>query len=867
MPDTQKWDNEKILVVTSSEAFEERLINILEGGAWSYLKTSTPEEALENIDEGGIALVFLDTFLPRTNGFDLCRRIKSTPNGANIPVYLFGGSVVDDKGEVIRLWGCEDFLPKSIDDNTIIEILNKVIPPVDVTSWSMEEPAPQKEPAPLKEAEPWPSLEESTPMEEPAATEEPTPLKEAEPWPSLEESTPMEEPAATEKPAPLKEAEPWPSLEGSTSLEESEPKEEPAPLKEFVPPTTAKESVPMPSMRGRLEEKSILDLFYELHIREWSGTLTLDRGGVEKAVYFDKGQPTLAITSHEGDKLGEWLVKIGRISEIELKDALEIAGHEGKRLGTVLVNLSILAPEEIRSLVQRHMEEIIFSIFEWEDGAYMLSDMNISRGEEILLEKSAANVIMDGVRRRYTLTRIKGVLGPPERIYQFSPHSAITIRDIRLSPSELKVVDLIDGKTNLAGIISSSSLTPLDTSRVLFSLLSLKIIEEIRKEEAPETKPAPMLPLDEVYGLDPVALLELDRKALSPHAIAFLKHVDGRRTLIQAIEESRLEKNKAMEGLWELYERGLLKPVVSATKPQIESIPMETALMESAAMDIAPIKTASTEAAPIEVAPISPPSDVLAPASTPETVIEESPPEVPMPEEPLLMGEEPVVYEVPAEQPQGYDFKRIMIIALPSLFVATVLIGGAIYFLKKSPVREPRHSVSAALPTAGVKATEAALPLSEVTQSRPVPQPIAAQVPVPAPQSSAPASIAVKRPEEADPVVKPKKVAAEKPKSATERKIDRLRKALERNPDSIDALLDLGMAILELGEPVDAFLHIKKAASLSPDSPRAHFAMGMAYKALGNKNKALVEFQEVIRLDKTGPFSDRSMTQILELKK
>ncbi len=56
-------------------------------------------------------------------------------------MYLFGGSVVDDKGEVIRLWGCEDFLPKSIDDNAIIEILNRVIPPVDVTSWTMEEPA------------------------------------------------------------------------------------------------------------------------------------------------------------------------------------------------------------------------------------------------------------------------------------------------------------------------------------------------------------------------------------------------------------------------------------------------------------------------------------------------------------------------------------------------------------------------------------------------------------------------------------------------------------------------------------------------------------------------------------------------------
>jgi len=789
MPDTQKWDNEKILVVTSSETFEERLIGILEGGGWSYLKVSTPEEALESIDKGGIALVFLDTFLPRTNGFDLCRRIKSNPNGAGIPVYLFGGSVVDDKGEVIRLWGCEDFLPKSIDDNAIIEILNKVIPPVEVTSWSMEEPAPLKEPTPTGEVAPFPSLEESKPIEETV------------PFPSLEE------PAPTEEVAPLREAAP------------------------------SEKSAPMPAMRGRLEEKSVLELFYELHIKEWSGTLTLDREGVEKAVYFDKGQPTLAITSHEGDKLGEWLVKSGRISEIELKDALEIAGHEGKRLGTVLVNLSILAPEEIRSLVQRHMEEIIFSIFEWEDGAYKLSDINISRGEEILLEKSAANVIMDGVRRRYTLDMIKGSLGPPERIYQFSPHSAITISDIRLSPSELKVVDLIDGKTNLAGIISSSSLTPLDTSRVLFSLLSLKIIEEVRKEQAAETKPAPMLPLDEVYGLDPVALLELDRGALSLHAITFLKHIDGRRTLLRAIEESGIEKNKAMQGLWELYERGLLKAVATEVRP-----PLETALMESAAI----------ETAPIETAPISHPSDMLAPVSTPETVIEESPAEAPLSEEPLLIGEEPVVSEVPAEQPQGFAFKRVMIIALPSLFVVTVLVGGSIYYLKQSPVREPQPPVTAALPTTGVKASEESLSPPEVTQNRPIQEPIAAPV---------------EKPEEAAPIVKPKKTPAEKPKSAAERKIDRLRRALNRNPDSVDALLDLGMAILESGEPVDAFLHIKKAASLSPDNPRAHFAMGMAYKALGNKNKALVEFQEVIRLDKSGPFSDQSMTQILELKK
>jgi len=809
MSDIQKWNNEKILVVTSSEKFEERLIGILEGGAWSYLKTSTPEEALENIDKGGIALVFLDTFLPRTNGFDLCRRIKSTPNGAGIPVYLFGGSVIDEKEEVIRLWGCEDFLPKSIDDNAIIEILNKVIPPVDVTSWPMEESAPLP------------------------STEEPTPTEAAAPLPSLEEAAPI---PSLEESAPLEEAVPFPSLE------------EPAAKEEPAPQTAIKESVAMPSMHGRIEEKSVLELFYDLHIKEWRGTLTFVRGGVEKAVYFDRGQPTLAITSREGDDFGEWLVKIGRISEIELKDALEIALKEGKRLGSVLANMAILDSKEIRSLVQSHMEEIIFNIFEWEDGEYMLSDMNISRGEEILLEKSAVNVIMDGVRRRYTLARIKGSLGPPERIYQFSTHSAITIRDIRLSPSELKVVDLIDGKTNLAGIISSSSLTPLDTSRVLFSLLSLKIIEEVRKEGAVETEPAPMLPLDEVYGLDPVALLELDRGSLSLHAITFLKHIDGRRTLLRAIEESELEKKKAMEGLWELYERGLLKAVATAARP-----PLETA--------------------PVETAPISPQTDLQAPTldlqpPAPETAIEGSPAEVPLSEEPLLIGEEqPAISEVSAEQPQGYAFKKIMIIALPSLFVVTVLVGGSIYFLKKSPVKEPLPSVSAALPTAGVKATEAALPSSEVTQNRPMKEPITTQETVPAPQTPGPAAMAVEKPEEAAPIVKPKKAAVEKPKSAGERKIDRLRKALDRNPDSVDTLLDLGMAILESGEPVDAFLHIKKAASLSPENPRAHFAMGMAYKALGNKNKALVEFQEVIRLDKSGPFSDRSMTQILELKK
>jgi len=783
----------KALVITSNERFQKRLTGILVQEGWDFSVTSSPEEALERVEEGDCSLILLDTLLPRTNGFDLCRRIKSLPIGASVPVILFGGSVVDGKEDIITLWGCEDFLPKTVEDEVLREILGKKASPGAV-------PTAEATPQVLSEIEEQPFM---------PAEEQPFMPAEEQPFMPAEEQPPM---AAEEQPS---------------------------------------------ARRGRLDEKSVLELFYDLHIEKWSGTLTLRNGEVEKAVYFDRGRPTFAITNQNEDKLGEWLVRIGRLSEVELKDALDISEREGKRLGGILVDMEIIKGEELRSLVQRHMEEIIFSLFEWEDGEYMVTLMDISSGEEILLEKSAGNVIMDGVRRRYTLDRMKKNLGPPSRVFRLSPNPTISLQDLRLSPSEAKLVDLIDGKRNVEEIISSSTLTPLNASRVLFCLLSVKIIEELGEGPAAEPKAPEALPLEGVFGLDPVALLDLDREALPPSAVDILKLFDGRRTLLQVVEESSYEREEALIGIQELLEKRLLKAVAVPQKPLSEAAPAPPLDQSLRAPSVAGSAQLRDKGAQPQVTSVGEPS------------IEELPPspEISEPPEPLFVEEPQIAPEMPPVGVRalgGVSLKRILPIALPPIFVVVVIGGAMLYVKGRAPTEagsgQTVQSVqpSAAIPVQPSPSMEQSLK-TEVPQEAPAVAPIAESPPIPPEAASVPAP---------SPVVEQQKSVAERPRALPrESKIDRLRRAVAQNPNSVDALLNLGMALVERGNSVEGVLHIKKALSLAPGSPKAHFDMGKAYKILGDKQRAEAEFKEALRLEPSGPFSDKSMTQILELKK
>ncbi|MFM2432207.1 MAG: hypothetical protein RLZZ511_3421 [Cyanobacteriota bacterium] len=90
-----------VLVVEDSVTQREMITDLLKGSGLTVTVATDGMEALEHIEGDCPDLVVLDIVMPRMNGYEVCRRLKSDPKTQSVPVVM-----CSSKGEEFdRYWG------------------------------------------------------------------------------------------------------------------------------------------------------------------------------------------------------------------------------------------------------------------------------------------------------------------------------------------------------------------------------------------------------------------------------------------------------------------------------------------------------------------------------------------------------------------------------------------------------------------------------------------------------------------------------------------------------------------------------------------------------------------------------------------
>jgi twitching motility two-component system response regulator PilH len=91
----------KVLVVEDSPPQREMISALLTGIGLAVTSAGDGVEALEQMKTSRPDIVVLDIVMPRMNGYELCRRIKTDPKTQEVPVVM-----CSTKGEEFdRYWG------------------------------------------------------------------------------------------------------------------------------------------------------------------------------------------------------------------------------------------------------------------------------------------------------------------------------------------------------------------------------------------------------------------------------------------------------------------------------------------------------------------------------------------------------------------------------------------------------------------------------------------------------------------------------------------------------------------------------------------------------------------------------------------
>jgi curved DNA-binding protein CbpA len=231
------------------------------------------------------------------------------------------------------------------------------------------------------------------------------------------------------------------------------------------------------SIYGNLKHFPLSDIFLGLQRSEKTGILEMKHGHLVKKIYIKNGDMIFATSNQEEDRLGEVLVKAGKLTLEQYYQSIEVMKKTGKRQGAVLVELGYLKPKDLIWSVTHQVEEIILSLFQWEDGEFEFKEIPLPSEEVITLKLSAANLVFRGIKRIDNFTYLKDGFFPMDAILDYSADPMDLFQDIRLEEQDKEILFLIDGKRTIDEILSLSPLDNFKTLKILQGLLSARILE------------------------------------------------------------------------------------------------------------------------------------------------------------------------------------------------------------------------------------------------------------------------------------------------------------------------------------------------------------------------------------------------------
>lgn len=118
---------EKILVVDDSPTELNLMTAPLKKEGYQIITAVDGEEALEKAKSENPVLIVLDVILPKKNGFQVCRQLKTAPDTKDIKILM----VTSKSQDTDRFWGlkqgADEYLAKPFEEDELLTNVAKLL--------------------------------------------------------------------------------------------------------------------------------------------------------------------------------------------------------------------------------------------------------------------------------------------------------------------------------------------------------------------------------------------------------------------------------------------------------------------------------------------------------------------------------------------------------------------------------------------------------------------------------------------------------------------------------------------------------------------------------------------------------------------
>jgi CheY-like chemotaxis protein len=454
----------RILVVDDSPTIRRVVASILEARAYEAVTAEDGQDALNQLNNGTeVDLVLLDFVMPRMNGYQFCRELRSKPEGRNLPIVLMSAKGDKIRGQFVQQTGAIDAITKPFDALGLIAVVEGALKKHEE---GRGRPVPEGDTMPDEEtiAE---SLRPSqvTPSEDPAVRRAQT---------AREFGNTLAKLVIPE----LKK------IDGFAVEDE--------PLSEAIAAAITPESMGGLSsllrvldfgdfaqdvLTGDISVISIAEILQLLHLQHQTGALLISNRKSEITLFVREGNIDFASSRGVRDEflLGRYLVESGAISREDLDTVLIQRTSKQKLLGDTLQELGLVESEAVTHAITRQTSELIYEVVRWKQGRFTFTVGIPAEVAGVRLGLSISALVMEGFRRVDEWRLIEGTFDFEEVLVRDENAIERVGDESALTKREKSVLECIDGQRTVREIVDHMEGSSFEVCKIIYQFLNSRM--------------------------------------------------------------------------------------------------------------------------------------------------------------------------------------------------------------------------------------------------------------------------------------------------------------------------------------------------------------------------------------------------------
>jgi len=225
-------------------------------------------------------------------------------------------------------------------------------------------------------------------------------------------------------------------------------------------------------IQGSIEEVGLPDVLQLLSLGRKTGCLAMVDGALHGEIYLDAGRISYANVANRLDRIGDVLVKLGRITQDHLKEAVDEQARGNKQqLGRILVDFGRIEHDELERFVRLQVEEAVYFLFTWKQGTFNFTSNRRPPHEPLPESLDAQSLLLEGARRVDEWTLIQKKIPSFDLVYQRTRDKLSDAAAEDLTYPQQRLLPLLDGTRDIAGLIDVTAMSEFDVGKALYGLV------------------------------------------------------------------------------------------------------------------------------------------------------------------------------------------------------------------------------------------------------------------------------------------------------------------------------------------------------------------------------------------------------------